>query len=939
MTSLLCLPDELLVKVILHLSPDDINNLYAFHPIANRLKNFITLTKDTHDTKFFFNIPSESHIYWDDNKTLQNHEMIKLFEISYIENYTGSISHTYQNVFAKFIVFVGDSHDIEDYMYEETNDLLEMHPINPKNFNYLLFDTISDVLSLGGINDIIRSPGNYHFKKVQNVNIFDMKIINQDEKIKFERIGDLTINSVSLPPMPIINIFNFDQYIVAKCFIYIEVEALDFSFYKFTNIKLLTIRLEDYEVYPEDDPLYHLSMKNCNFSQLQVLEIKASHGVIQDCEFPHLKLLKIEQSLEFDHRRFEFKNVKFPELIYFEWDSEEKSPIIQQDVELPKLRLLELRVGSRFNPVIDLLGEHLMDYYTGRNPRFHDVYETDYCYCDVVGKMNLIKQKFPEGLYVILAVLKAIESKKLDQLTFIAIEVNYLLDSKDLSNFTFKKLKKAEVIISEDLKSMVKMFEAPLLEQLVLKYKRGDIFDSELIEHFKNLKELVLMYDTDEDIEIQAEKLPNQIEKLLIKSRPFCKISITGEFKNLKSLRIEKHNKSAKSQMNTSHHPEADPNVITLNLSAPKLIEIKLSGVGFNLLKLHNCPLLEIITGKCVSRINFLESLPSLTKFSIEETKYTEEIIAKAPSKLKVHYEYGLEAKESQLIIGVVDDVQNLQNKTKHWYEEEPDKFLIKTFKDELLEKLKNETSWYEPSKRWYFDDNGKIVWDPCGDCTLRKDISQFESQLNTAPLSLQGSIVANLSTLTKTIDEYESLAKNESQPEKQEKARIRLINFKKDIQELRTKYQNLKKTRDDQLEETTRSELLNRRGHYNGQSSITSSSSANPFDSQQGTQQQPQQQQSYHDGLYKENSTLSRGNQQLDEILEMGMEAFDELVASNELIRKFQSKVTDSLSTLGVSQGTIRTIEKRAFEDKWLFYGGAILMFIILYYIYKWLG
>lgn len=90
---------------------------------------------------------------------------------------------------------------------------------------------------------------------------------------------------------------------------------------------------------------------------------------------------------------------------------------------------------------------------------------------------------------------------------------------------------------------------------------------------------------------------------------------------------------------------------------------------------------------------------------------------------------------------------------------------------------------------------------------------------------------------------------------------------------------------------------------------------------------------------MHKEHSTLARGNQQLDEILEMGREAYEELVASNEYLRKFQEKITGSLLTLGVSQETIRSVEKRAFKDKWIFYGGAFFMFVLFYYLLKWLS
>lgn len=118
---------------------------------------------------------------------------------------------------------------------------------------------------------------------------------------------------------------------------------------------------------------------------------------------------------------------------------------------------------------------------------------------------------------------------------------------------------------------------------------------------------------------------------------------------------------------------------------------------------------------------------------------------------------------------------------------------------------------------------------------------------------------------------------------------------------------------------------------------------SENPYDSgSQGygygqNQQQQTSNMSYLEGLYKEKQSLSRGSQQLDQILEMGQNAFEDLVEQNETLKKLGSKFSLSLVTLGVSQGTIRTIEKRARQDKWLFWGGVIIFFVLCYFLVRW--
>ncbi|KAH3679218.1 hypothetical protein WICPIJ_008687 [Wickerhamomyces pijperi] len=216
----------------------------------------------------------------------------------------------------------------------------------------------------------------------------------------------------------------------------------------------------------------------------------------------------------------------------------------------------------------------------------------------------------------------------------------------------------------------------------------------------------------------------------------------------------------------------------------------------------------------------------------------------------------------------------------------------------------------------------------------IRKDLNEFESNLTSTSLSLQGTISVNISSLGKTIEDYETFGKNEIDEVKQEKFQTRLTNFKRDIIELKARFTDLKTQREESIQEKNRSELL-RRNTVQQQASTD-----NPFSTNLQQQQQKQQQQSsmaYNEGLFKETNILQRGNAQLDEILEMGHQAMDELVHSNEIIRNFQRKLNGSLTTLGLSQETIRMIDKRAFQDKWIFYGLLVLFIVLCYFFWSW--
>ncbi|CEP20362.1 Protein transport protein BOS1 [Cyberlindnera jadinii] len=213
---------------------------------------------------------------------------------------------------------------------------------------------------------------------------------------------------------------------------------------------------------------------------------------------------------------------------------------------------------------------------------------------------------------------------------------------------------------------------------------------------------------------------------------------------------------------------------------------------------------------------------------------------------------------------------------------------------------------------------------------TIRKDLTKFEEDVASAPLALQGSIAAGLTQLTRTIDEYEGFVKQETDDDKKVKVELKLSKFRTDCAEMKRKLQELKRSREEMTQALNRSALLNRRPQAND----------NPYGVQQDQQQQQQAPSlGYAEGLHKETDILARGNAQLDDILEMGREAFDELVSSNRTIQQIGQKLTGTLGTLGVSQETIRLVERRAKEDKFVFWGCLIVFFVLCYYFYKWFG
>lgn len=220
----------------------------------------------------------------------------------------------------------------------------------------------------------------------------------------------------------------------------------------------------------------------------------------------------------------------------------------------------------------------------------------------------------------------------------------------------------------------------------------------------------------------------------------------------------------------------------------------------------------------------------------------------------------------------------------------------------------------------------------------ITKDLTSFEKNISTSPLSLQGSISTSLGAFKKTIKEYNDIIKQNLKDQNITKHETRLEKFQQDYNDFSRKFDELKLQRESSLQEANRQELLGRRHiHQTSENPYDQTGATGPasHDYQQQQQQQPSDI-SYQEGLYNERNSLQRGTQQLDHILEMGQHAFADIVEQNEILQKLGSKFEEGLITLGVSQGTIRTIERRAKQDKWLFWGGVIIMIVSFWYILK---
>lgn len=82
----------------------------------------------------------------------------------------------------------------------------------------------------------------------------------------------------------------------------------------------------------------------------------------------------------------------------------------------------------------------------------------------------------------------------------------------------------------------------------------------------------------------------------------------------------------------------------------------------------------------------------------------------------------------------------------------------------------------------------------------------------------------------------------------------------------------------------------------------------------------------------------MSSTNAALDEYLERGRAIVGDLGDQREMLKGTQKKLYSVGTTLGISGDTIRMVERRAKQDKWIFWAGVIVFFgfcwLVIHYL-----
>jgi len=87
-----------------------------------------------------------------------------------------------------------------------------------------------------------------------------------------------------------------------------------------------------------------------------------------------------------------------------------------------------------------------------------------------------------------------------------------------------------------------------------------------------------------------------------------------------------------------------------------------------------------------------------------------------------------------------------------------------------------------------------------------------------------------------------------------------------------------------------------------------------------------------------REQNFFSQSNNQLDEFLDRGRAVLADLGQQREILKGTQKRLYSVGTTLGISGDTIRMVERRAKQDKWIFWTGVVVFFGFCFLVLRYL-
>ncbi|KAL2106047.1 hypothetical protein VUR80DRAFT_7392 [Thermomyces stellatus] len=225
----------------------------------------------------------------------------------------------------------------------------------------------------------------------------------------------------------------------------------------------------------------------------------------------------------------------------------------------------------------------------------------------------------------------------------------------------------------------------------------------------------------------------------------------------------------------------------------------------------------------------------------------------------------------------------------------------------------------------------------------LRQDLDALASSPPaTLTASSIGNVSASLASLSKSVDEYAALTPHELVPKKQEEAAARVARFREELGEFRSRVEAVKRAREEAVEGSNRGELMGRRPYAATPENPYASSSAagqgqvgvqNPYGAggvaAGGSMALGEAEDAREAHALREQHFFTGANAALDEYIARGQAVLSDLGQQREVLKGTQRRLYSVANTLGVSGDTIKMVERRAREDKWIFGAGVVVFFL----------
>jgi hypothetical protein len=224
---------------------------------------------------------------------------------------------------------------------------------------------------------------------------------------------------------------------------------------------------------------------------------------------------------------------------------------------------------------------------------------------------------------------------------------------------------------------------------------------------------------------------------------------------------------------------------------------------------------------------------------------------------------------------------------------------------------------------------------------SLKRDLSSPPTALTP---SLLGQISASLTSFSRTLDEYADVTRNELNTSKKEKASERLTSFRSELQSYRDQLKELKLQNEDASAASNRTELLGRRPHHAAtpdnpySNAAAAANTSSPWAPKESGLAMGSNDYTRETHALREQNFFANTHTALDEYLARGQAVLGDLGQQREMLKGTQKRLYSVANTLGVSSDTIRMVERRAKQDKWIFWGGVVIFFgfcwLVLHYL-----